>query len=117
MRHVITTAIVAFAIIGMLLQPAVLNTIISFLFLGIVPGTDISLPFWAMSLILFIIGYTAMRWLRHEMMFIGDEIQLERQRKQAARNAVITQIIRPNRVKKSTSFRQRLRRRQQHATS
>ena len=50
-----------------------IDIVCAFLFAGIVPGTDIVLPFWAMSLILATIGTMAINWLFIQSLFIGDD--------------------------------------------
>lgn len=114
-KATIITSIVC-AVIYCMLQPAFLNPLFGFLFAGIIPGTEIELPFWAMSLILFSLGYSAILWLKRDMLFIGDESAIERSRKQRARAYVMQKTATPVTIKKQVGIRHRLRRRQQIAS-
>lgn len=116
MRKTIITMCIITISFGILIQPVVMNAIFGFLFAGIVPGTSIILPFWAMSCVLAVIGYSAMKWLQRDTLFIGDEQYVEQQRKQYARAYVLQKTLRSS-VKRPVAVRQRLRRRQQTATS
>ncbi|MEO5691205.1 MAG: hypothetical protein ABIQ64_03400 [Candidatus Saccharimonadales bacterium] len=115
MQKVIIKTSIVIVLLALVLQPIVLNAVFSFLFAGIVPGTQITLPFWAMSCILFSIGYGATLWLKRDMLYIGDVRGIEKQRKQTARAYVAQKTSRSVEVKKPVRVRQR--RRQQTATS
>ncbi len=117
MRKTITIICIFIVCIGFFVQPIVLNAVFGFVFAGIVPGTSISLPFWAMSCVLAAIGYSATKWLQRDMLFIGDEVHMEKQRKQHARAYVMQKATTRTSTKKPVTVRQRLRRRQQTATS
>ena len=117
MRKVITISSILMALVGVIIQPAILNGLFGFLFAGIVPGTSITLPFWAMSCVLFMIGYSAVLWLKNDMLFIGDESHQENMRKQRARVYVMQKATSTVTVKKPVRIRQRFRRRQQTVTS
>ncbi len=101
----------------LLFQPIVMNAFFGFIFAGIIPGTSIVLPFWAMSCVLAAIGYVATKWLQRDMLFIGDDVHMEKQRKQQARAYIMQKTTTRTSTKKPATVRQRLRRRQQTATS
>lgn len=88
-------------IIGLLIffQPVVMDSLLTFVFAGIIPGTAIELPFWAMSLLLGTIGYTAIRWVTKETVYIGDVKEIDTKNRQAARRYVMQKV---NPLKKST---------------
>ncbi len=117
MRKTIITPGILIVLCGLLFQPIVMNALFGFIFAGIIPGTSIVLPFWAMTCVLAAIGYTAAKWLQQDMLFIGDEAHMEKQRKQQARAYVIQKTTARPSTKKPATVRQRLRRRQQTATS
>lgn len=59
-------------IIATILISPLMDYVWAFLFAGIIPGTNYTLPFWTMSLILASIGIAAIRWLLHQPLFIGN---------------------------------------------
>lgn len=61
-NHIIIAAAV-FALIALLLNPGLLSAIFVFLFMGIVPGTDITLPWWVTLLGFFAALALGVRWL------------------------------------------------------
>jgi hypothetical protein len=81
-------------IIGLLIlfQPVVMDTVLAFVFAGIIPGTTLELPFWAMSLLLGLIGYIAIKWVTKETVYIGDVKQIDTQKRLAARKYVMQKI-------------------------
>lgn len=115
MQKVVIKISIVIVLIGLVFHPLVINPLCAFLFAGIVPGTTITLPFWAMSCILFTIGYGAITWLKRDMLYIGDVRGIEQQRKQTARAYVAQKTSSSVVIKKPVRARQR--RRQQTATS
>lgn len=76
-------------IIVVVSQPIIFNGLFTFIFAGVVPGTDISLPFWAMSLVLATIAFVAIKWVRKEPLYIGDTIHEAQLNKRQAREYVL----------------------------
>lgn len=95
--------------IGMLilLHPVTIDALLAFLFAGIIPGTTIALPFWAMCVLLATIGYIAIRWVTKDPVYIGDTNQQSVNKRLAARKYVMQKINPPAK----TSHRPMLRRR------
>lgn len=71
-----------------MIQPIVIDATFGFLFAGIVPGTDIVLPFWAMSLVLASVGLIALNWLMGHTLYIGDSAYEQRRMKKTARQYI-----------------------------
>jgi hypothetical protein len=82
------------ALVGLILimQPFVMDPLLAFVFAGIIPGTNLELPFWAMSLLLACVGYIAIRWATKDPVYIGDTPHQEAQKKLAARKYVLQKI-------------------------
>lgn len=86
----------------LLMQPAVYYTLLSFLFIGLVPGTQITLPFWVMWIIFCIIAGVALAWLFNQTLYIGDHAYTEKIAKAKAREHVLktTAKTKTNRIKR-----------------
>lgn len=76
-------------ILIIVIQPFIFNAVCTFLFAGVIPGTDIVLPFWAMSLILASLAFTAIKWVRKEPIYIGDTVHETQLNKRHAREYVL----------------------------
>lgn len=90
------------SIIGLLIilgVTPIIDIVCAFLFAGIVPGTDIVLPFWAMSLILATIATIAINWLFKQSLFIGDDPYRQSLAREQARAT-----IKSSRTRKQTSL-------------
>lgn len=107
-----TTKTITGILIGCVIvaQPFVYNPLFGFLFTGLVPGTSIVLPFWAMSLVLGSIGYVAVHWITKDTLYIGDKIYEQKKAKAKARAYVLTQVSRKPSATKYVSSRQTRRR-------
>lgn len=92
-----------------LFQPVVMDPLMAFVFAGIVPGTTVELPFWAMSLFLGFIGYTAIRWVTKETIYIGDVTQADIEKRRAARKFVMQKINAAKKPVRRPSLRRRKR--------
>ncbi len=92
MSPAVRKSVFIIAIIILLIQPFVMNSFFSFIFAGVVPGTTIVLPFWAMSLFLASIGYIAIKSVSKETLFVGDTAHKERQAKANAKRYVLQKV-------------------------
>lgn len=108
MLTAIKTIIAIIVIIFALKQPVVINALIAFLFAGVLPGTNIILPFWATSLIALMIGFLAIRWLMKDPLYIGDSAYQQKQAKAKARNYVLSQTKTDPRTSKIKLVQRRL---------
>ncbi len=88
------TIIGSFITVVIVSQPIVFTAIFTFFFTGSVPGTDITLPFWAMTLVLCSIGYIAIKWLTKDTLYIGDTAHHQQQAKAEARAYVLQHVAR-----------------------
>lgn len=89
MASIVRAFVFGVTILVVLSQPFIFNAICTFVFAGVLPGTDIELPFWAMSLILAGIGYSAIAWLKKDTIYIGDTIYETQLQKRQAREYVL----------------------------
>ena len=65
--------IVGIACIVALMQPDVLNAVVAFLFVGVIPGTSYRLPFWATMLIATISALMLIASLFRQSLLIGEQ--------------------------------------------
>lgn len=79
-------------IMVLLFVPDVLNALLAFIFIGIIPGTDFSLPMWAMGLFIVITAAVAVTWLSSQSLYIGDRTYQQKQAKAAAREYVLEKV-------------------------
>lgn len=93
MKKRILTLFTAIAIILVLTQTQIANAVASFFFIGLVPGTNYSMPFWAMMSINGFLGLILLSWLSHQSLYIGDTAYQEKLAKERAREKVIQNTI------------------------
>ena len=74
-----------------LVQPVVFTAIVSLLFLGIVPGTNIVIPFWAMAIFYIISCFALFEYIGRQPLYIGDMKHQEKVARQLAREKVLNQ--------------------------
>lgn len=90
---------VVIGIVTILLQPAVLTPIISFFFLGIIPGTTIIIPFWTMGLFYILLALALVTYLTYQPLYIGDMKHQEKVARQLARQKVMKQVAARDQVR------------------
>ncbi len=100
-RSHIIIALAVFALFVLLLNPSFLSTIFVFLFLGIVPGTDITLPWWVMILAFLVALAFGIRWLLDQPVYQPVATNKDRALRHAARKRVLKQTS----TRKSTAKR------------
>lgn len=90
--YILLSVIVAITII---IQPWLLGDIVAFLFLGVIPGTDLVLPYWAMILIAAITGAALIGWLSRQQLYIGDVAHQDQTARRVARKKVMKLAAQP----------------------
>ena len=90
-----------------LVQPAVINALVSFFFLGIVPATDIILPFWVMGVFYIVSSIALVTYLTYQPLYIGDMKHQEKVARQLARKKVTEQAAARLAPEKDTTARYR----------
>lgn len=78
-------------IIVLVLQPAVINPLLGLLFLGLVPGTTYTLPFWTMGVFYLLVIYNCLRYILRQDIYIGDTAQQGKIARRQARNKIVKQ--------------------------
>ena len=111
----VALVIIVIGIIALLSRPEVAGSLVAFLFIGIIPGTAISLPFWEMTLLFLATALICLGWLNRQPLFIGDKVHQQKTAKLAARKKVIGQTQKLS-ATKSTKTSARSKRRYQSAT-
>jgi len=103
---IITIGIIVALVV--LIQPGVSNAIFALIFLGMIPGTNVSIPSWAMLLMSAIGIILAIRWITNQPLFIGSRIHQERTARQLARKKVLAMTAAtPTRPKRATTSARR----------
>lgn len=90
-RYIILTILVC-GTLALITHPAFLGVIFGFLFLGIIPGTSFSIPFWIMLPASLLIGFLAVHWIMHQPMYIGSMEYQEKTARALARKNVAKKI-------------------------
>lgn len=92
MKKVAVSIIAIMALVVLLSQPTTSDALLALLFLGIVPGTDIQVPFWIMMLLLLGGGYVLIRWLGSQPLYIGNLHKQEQTARKLARKKVTNRV-------------------------
>ncbi len=87
-RHIII-AIVVFAMVAILIKPSILSALFVFIFMGIVPGTNYTLPSWVSLLGLFLALMLSIRWLLYQPTYQPVATTKDRALRHAARRRVL----------------------------
>ncbi|TAH33288.1 hypothetical protein EYC58_01510 [Candidatus Saccharibacteria bacterium] len=90
-RWHITTALMACALLTLLLKPDLLSTLFIIFFMGIVPGTAITLPWWATLSVFAIALLFSIRWLLTRPGYHAVTTAKDRSDRHAARKRVLKQ--------------------------
>lgn len=93
-RFIISTLLIVGLVI-IFTQPTIFNAFLALLFLGIVPGTNIQIPFWIMLIVLFGGCFVLIRWLRSQPLYIGSLATQEKTARQLARKKVAKKVRKP----------------------
>lgn len=72
-----------------LTQPVVINSFLGFMFLGIIPGTDVIIPFWVAFLSFIIGSMLLIGWLLTQPLYIGSIAAQEQTAREIARKRVV----------------------------
>lgn len=100
-RHLLLVA----AFVGgfwLLLEGSVVDAIIMFIFLGIIPGTNLALPTWLMFLFAVAGSISLLGWIRAQPFFIGNLAEQERTARQLARQRVMKKLAQPRPAEAAT---------------
>ena len=90
-RSHIIIALAVFALLVLIIKPEILSALFVFLFLGIVPGTDITLPWWVMILAFLIALAFGIRWLLDQPHYQPVATNKDRALRRSARKRVLKQ--------------------------
>lgn len=102
-KRVIITASIVAIFTTFLTIPAASDALLAFVFLGIIPGTDMAMPFWAMGLLIIATALVAISWLGRQPMYIGDRAYQQKQAKSEARAYVMKKVVAQKSKKKLVS--------------
>lgn len=86
-RSAIIFICIILALLG-LSQPIVIDTMLAFFVLGIIPGTDTTIPFWITFLGFIVSGIVAISWLSTQPLYIGSIPTQEQTARKLARKRI-----------------------------
>lgn len=89
MKRYIIIALAIISIVVVITSPAVFGAVLLFLFLGIIPGTNIVIPFWVMLPVCLLIAVAALQWLILQPLYIGSIPAQEQTARQLARQRIV----------------------------
>ncbi|HRK40680.1 MAG TPA: hypothetical protein PLN95_01200 [Candidatus Saccharibacteria bacterium] len=62
----------AIFVIVVLTQTPLVATLFSFFIMGMIPGTDLAVPFWVMLILYPLLFVTTLYWISNQRFFIGE---------------------------------------------
>lgn len=92
MRKITLPASIVLALLLFFYLPEIMTAIFNFVFLGAIPGTKNSVPFWIMLPSMVFLGFLVVRWITHQPMYIGNLAEQEKLARQLARKRVAKTI-------------------------
>ena len=75
-------------IVVLLLQSVIINPLFNLIFLGMIPGTSITLPFWVMGLFYLFVIYACVKYISKQQLYIGDPVTQGKTARRIARAKV-----------------------------
>lgn len=88
MLRYLLIAVIAICLAVPLADPVISSALFSLIFLGAIPGTRFSIPFWIMLPATLIASYLLIRWLSRQPLFIGNLDEQEKTARALARKKV-----------------------------
>lgn len=92
LRRIIAITLLICAALALITHPAFMGVIFELVFLGIIPGTALSIPFWIMLPASVLIGFLAIRWIMGQPMYIGNLEHQEKTARALARKNVAKKV-------------------------
>jgi len=106
----IVAALVIIAVVLLIVRPEILSSIFALIFLGLIPGTDLSIPSLVMFPIYAIVAFFVLRWLIRQPLYIGNMSKQEKTARAIARKKVLKTKTKKTPARKSTARRSRAKR-------
>lgn len=97
------------ATIWLAMETALFNWLTVFIFLGVIPGTDIVIPAWLTIIIAIVLSICLIAWLKSQPLYIGDMNHQEKTARQLARARVAHKTAKLTKVKPTDKARSRRR--------
>lgn len=91
----------ALGVFVLLIRPDILGVIFALVFLGMIPGTTLSLPFWLMLIVYVLGALIIVRWLAQQPMYVGNMSRQEKTARAIARKKVISKTKKKPTARKS----------------
>lgn len=103
-RKVVTALIIA-AVFLLIVRPEILGSIFALIFLGLIPGTALSIPSFIMFLIYAGVAALVIRWLVRQPMYVGNMSRQEKTARAIARKKVLNSNSKKKPVRKTATRR------------
>lgn len=89
-RHIVFTILaVAACLIAVIIRPDIIAAVIALVFVGIVPGTTLTIPSWVTLSIMLVLLIMAIRWVFDEPVYRPQATNKDLARRATARRKVI----------------------------
>lgn len=104
------TVFILVAVILLIVRPEILGSVFALIFLGLIPGTDWSIPSLVMFLVYAVVAVLVIRWLVRQPLYIGNMSKQEKTARAIARKKVLKSKAKKAPARKSTARRSRAKR-------
>nr|ALS89055.1 ABC transporter transmembrane region protein [uncultured bacterium] len=103
----ITLALVAIVVLALVIKPELISALFVFVFLGVIPGTQMTVPAW-LSLVAFAAVFVlAIRWLLDTPVYRPAMNSQDKTRRHAARRRVLKQSAANSRKTSHSRYKKR----------
>lgn len=85
----VVTALIIVAVFLLIVRPEILGSIFALVFLGLIPGTDFSIPSIVMFPIYAVVAILVIYWLVRQPMYVGNMSRQEKTARSIARKKVL----------------------------
>jgi|GEM_PF-1549603 len=90
--YLVTLGLIGLIVLGT--QPQFAAVIIEFMFLGMIPGTTLTLPFWVIGSFYLVVITAGLVWISNQPLYIGDQPHQDKVARALARQKIARQIAR-----------------------
>ena len=86
--------LIAAGVVALFVVPGLFDSLFAFVFLGIIPYTQLAVPVWAMFIINLGLIWLILRWISHQSLLMSDSRARDLEKRRLARIAVARTIRR-----------------------
>lgn len=84
--HIVIAILIGLATLST--QFGIFEAVVEFMFLGMIPGTTITLPFWLLGSFYLLVGIAGIIWISAQPLYIGDYAHQDKVARALARKRV-----------------------------